>query len=409
MKITSFILSLACLATLSGCGGGAVATAEDVASGGGSGVLDSDEFYVGVGNSKVIRSHVRTAGSFGTSCSLPKTSTSQDLVCYIDVPEGDLQFNGLTLSYNAPKSMCRYLTRRPYWFYNQEIGYGPTAVQINKTINNLNVVSAYTCSIDGGAAGACTGFSEIDIDSTDSSVTCKYNLTSFGQKNCCFGEYTFTKRTTNSDTMVTTVDTENVNWGGDMKACTGGAGRTDWELFTSIGTPSGIIEYAYDGLKADYKITAPIKSANDIYNISVANFYTPALHSHDGYVNARVSTLPYFIDPVDDRSGTLLPTGNPAYTFECKDEAYETTNRVSVYVREWDVYTDYLAYIATAGVTVNPDRPGLIEGVNCDGVGSDCNDRWDLDDFIVELLGGPYDTATAATRRANFPEQSYPE
>ncbi len=408
MKFTSFILLSASLALISGCGGGA-APAGDVSSGSSSGVLVSSEFYVGVGNPTVIRSHVRTAGSFGTSCSLPATSMSQDLVCYIDVPEGDLQFNGLTLSYNAPKNMCRYFTRRPYWFYNQEIGTGPTAIEINKTVNNLNVVSAYTCSINGGAPGACTGFSEIDIDSADSSVTCKYNLTNFGKKNCCFGEYTFTKRTTNSDTMLTTVDTEKVKWGGDMKACTGGAGRTNWELFTSSGTPSGVIEYAYDGLKADYVITAPVKSANDGYNISVANFYTPALHSHDGYVNARVTTLPYFLDPVDDRSGTLISAANPAYTFECKDEAYETTNRISVYVREWDVYTNYLAYIATAGVTEVPDRPGETEGVTCDGVGSDCNDRRDLDDFIVEVLGGPYDTATTANRRQNFPEQSYPD
>ncbi len=408
MKLTSYILLLASLAIIGGCGGGG-STAEDVGNGsGGSAVLDTDEFYVGVGNPTEVKSHVRTAGSFGTSCSLPATSTSQDLVCIVDVPEGDIQFNGLKLSYNAPKNMCRYLTRRTYWFYNQEVGTGPTAIEINKTVNAMNLVTSYQCSIDGGAFGVCTGFSEIDIDATDSSVTCKYDLTSVGKKNCCFGEYTFTKRTLNSSTGVTTVESDNVDWGGDMKLCSGGPGRTNWENYSDSGTPIGVIEPAYDGLKADYTITAPIKSANDVYNISIANFYTPALHTHDGYTDLRVSTLPYFIDPVDDRSGTLLSSANPAYTFECKDESYETTNRISVYVREWDVYTDYLAYIATAGVTEVPDRPGEIEGVNCDGVGSDCNDRFDLDDFITEILGGPYVTTTPADRRENFPEQDYP-
>ncbi len=404
-KLNACLLILI-VATLAACSGGP-STEE---GGGGSSEnegFNESEFYVGVANSTSINSHTRTVGSFSTACSIAPNAVNEDLNCLIDVPEGDLNFNGIELAYNVPETMCRYLVRETYWYYNQEVGYGPSSIQINKTVDNDGAVSVYTCSINGGAAGVCTGLAEIEVDASDSTVKCKYNRTSAGKQNCCLGEYTFTKRTTNVDTGLTTTDTEDLKWGGDITQCIGGAGRTDWEYYSEDGFPRAVNQYAYNGISAKYKVTAPIQGPNDIWSLSVANYSTPGLHTHDGYFDARVSTLPYFIDPVDDRSGTLMPVASPYYRFSCLNEAYEIQNRISVYVREWDVYTDYLAYIASSGVTSVPDRPGETESTDCDGVDGICNDRWDLDDFINELLAAPYDTATPADRRNNFPEQEY--
>ncbi len=411
MKPTFFVISVLIgfnFLTITGCSGGG-STADPAAApitNDNTG-FDSAEFFVGVGNSDKITSHTRTDASFSTSCSIPANTTSEDMTCIIDVPEADLHYHGLEISYNVPESMCRYLSRETYWFYNQEVGYGPTAVRINKTVNDAGDVLSFQCSVNGGAVGACSGLTEIDVDSSDSTVTCKYDRTQIELANCCFGEYTLTQQTTNTDTAEVSTETSENKWGGDWKSCIGGAGKTNWSWFSRSNFPVSVVEDAEDGLAEEYKITSPLNATTDTWNLSTANYYTPATHTHDGYIDARSTNLPYFIDPVDDRDGTLIPVANPAYTFSCLDESYEIQNRISVYVREWDVYTDYLAYIASAGVTSDPDRPGETEPADCDGVDGNCNDKWDLDDFINEYLTGPYETATAALRRLNFPEQIY--
>lgn len=369
--------------------------------------LDLSDFFIGVANTDEIESHARTSTSFSSNCSVSSSLSNQDIACIIDVPEGDLNFWGVKLKYNVPAGMCRYLRRTPYWFYNQEIGYGPSSIQINISQDNDGVVSAYTCSIDGGAAGACTGLTEVDVDQSDNSVKCKYDLRSVEKNNCCLGEYTYTIRTTNTDTGVIKTESENKKWDGEVQKCIGGAGRTNWDAFTKSGYPARLVTYAYKGLNDIYEIPAPTKTANDSYNIAAANFYTPATHAHTGYVSLTGSTLPYFIDPIDDRNGTELPQASAPYVFECLNESYEIQHRISVYVRDWDVYTDYLTYITTAGVTEVPDRLNDDESVDCDGVAGPCNDKYDLDDFVNLILSGPYDTTTPANRAENFPFQDY--
>ncbi len=369
----------------------------------------ADFLSVTVGNSADIQSYMHVDSSFASQCKISSDATSsEDIVCLVEVPEGDIYYHGLELTYNVPAGMCTFLRRSPYWFYNQESGYGPDSLTIAVSANTTGVVSAYTCSVDGGAAGACGGQKEITVNQSTSTPTCVYDKTSTGGQNCCFGKYTFTINKTNTDTSVTTTETSEKSWGGDYKTCIGGSGRTDWTGYESTSMdkniPVDLIDDAEDGILSKYKITAPIKTTNNRKNYDIANFYTPALHSHDGYVAGTVSTLPYFIDPIDDRSGSLMYSGSDSYSFVCLDQAYEVLHRIRVYVREWDTEDDYLAFKSSSGVTVAPDRAN--DGT-CPTADNVCNNIYDLDNFRSLVLAAPYETATIATRYRNFPNLTH--
>lgn len=415
---SSILLKLCCalfcllLVSCGGGGGSALPSAgSGGSSGGGSAVGESpSDFYIAVSNQSELGAHVRTVGSFSTRCTIPSTTTAiTDLQCIVDVPEGNLNLFGIKFAYNIPAGMCRHLRRSTYWFYNQEIGTGPTSLYLEKTVNASGVVTGYRCGENGGPLGPCNNLVEANVNTATDSAKCVYDRRDAEQKNCCLGSYRITLETINSSTATSSISTNDLEWGGDIRECLGGPGRTNWEVYTRSGYPTRIIEFAGNGVSANYEVDAPIQSTIDVWNISAANFYTPALHTHDGFVSATTSTLPYFVEPIDDRNGTPISvSGNVPYTWECLNESYEIKHRIRVFVRDWDLYSDFLTYISSAGATTVPDRPGDQEGVDCDGISPDpCNDKWDLDDYINELLGGPYPTTTPSFRSVLFPSQIY--
>ncbi len=379
--------------------------------------FDTSAFFVGVRNVSEISSHVRTAGSFGTTCSIAGDAASTDLVCYVDVPEGDLHFAGIDLVYGTPAGMCRYLRRETYWFYNEEVGFGPTELEIDIDLDAANNITSSTCATEDVAATACNSvnFPELTFltEAGDITASCVYDRTDQENENCCLGDYRLTKRVTTTPPGTTETSVTDEKWyesRDGIKACLGGGAKLNWSAFDRSGYPTPIDDFAENGVSGTYEIIAPIQNPNDGTNLSSANFYTTTVkHAHaamDPVANTRTSNLPYFIDPIDDRSGTELDPGNDAYTFSCLDNAYETKHRIRVYIREWDTYADYLAYIASAGVTSVPDRTG-VEGIGCtEGINGRCNDIYDLDNFVENLMGGVYNS-TPAGRAVNFPFQEF--
>lgn len=384
--------------------------------------FDNDNFYIAVRNTSEVASHFRTLGSFGTRCEITEGSANQDLTCIVDIPEGDLYFHGLEFVYNVPENMCRYLSRQTYWYYNNEVGYGPRNVDISVTLNASNAITSSTCNIDGVISTPCnpTLYPELNFTTSNSdiSVSCAYDRSLADEPNCCFGDYSL--RNTRITPTSTEITTSQNTWGdpsSGMKSCLGGPGRTNWLDYSSSGFPSRLIVSADDGLSGTYELPAPIQTPNTGFNSTIANYYTPAaVHSHVSFGTATVSQLPYFIEPLTDRSGTSVATGNDSYEFMCMDEAFEVRHRIRVYVREWDAYSDYLAYIASSGVTVVPDRP-LDTDVACDGVIGNCNDNYDLDDY-PRILQGIIGVAAPANeyydqvgeevlRYYNFPADEY--
>lgn len=420
LRLITIVFLIAGALISAGCSGGSAVTGgdnfpstlpEDPTAG-----FDTSGFFIGVRNTTEISSHVRTAGSFGTTCAIAGDAASTDLICYVDVPEGDLYFSGVELVYSAPAGMCRYLRRETYWFYNEEVGYGPSDLTIDVSLDASSNITASACTTEDFGPAACTSanFPELNFVIADGNITasCVYNRTSQERNNCCMGDYTLTKNITTTPPGTTETSVTPEKWYDSrdgIKSCLGGGAQLNWSSFARSGIPTSIDEFAENGISGTYEIKAPIESPNNGTNFSAANFYTTTVkHAHADMDPGTTTTsnLPYFIDPIDDRSGTLISSGNDAYTFSCMNNAYETLHRIRVYVREWDTYADYLTYISSAGVTSVPDRTG-VEGVGCtEGVFGNCNDAYDLDNFVEFLPGGVYYT-TPLTRAGNFPFYEY--
>ncbi|MEQ1722632.1 MAG: hypothetical protein ABL930_05615 [Pseudobdellovibrio sp.] len=398
---------------------------------------DASFFYVGVQNDENDSiAHVHDSTDFSKTCSVPKTSLAhEDITCLIDIPEGDIYNKDLVLQYNAPAQMCRYLVRAPYWFYNREVGIGPEtiAISVDNTVNASGDITAstYTCAFDGVTRDCANGDTEVAITGlspTSQEIKCVYD---FNGTNCCMGSYTLNRTILTNGANPVAATPANFSWGGNMTNCIGGAGKTDWNVFNADKTPNQLVQYSWQGIKNTYLVTAPSHLGTgglpaSTSSIHVANFYGQAVdHTHTGFVNSADSTTrPYFSNPIDDRSGTDLTAmaANDSYLFLCYNEAYEIKHRIRAYVREWDYYPDYLTFISSLGLTVQPDKssfldagpeetdPTCLEGI----AGNFCNDSGDIDDFLnleaatnAPLVTPFYDMTTVTKRRSYFPFIEY--
>lgn len=412
---------------LSGSGFGTIdlpstAAPPPVLPGTSNGLLDNAKyFYVGVDTTSELISHVRSISNFSTPCGISKDSVAnEDLTCLIDAPEADLHNKNLELKFNVPPGMCRYLVRKIYWFYNREVGYGPSSIvaTVAKTINASGDLTGvtYSCSFDGGAADAnCDNHPEISptLAPEGQTFSCNYDKTLSEGYNCCFGSYGLSITTNTTGPGIALSETSNTaaKWGGDYINCIGGPGKTNWSHYSKENIPVGAVSYAINGI-TDKQIVTSALSLVIRTNIHVANYSGGAAsHLHTGFVSPTTSTAPYFMAPIDDRSGTGIFGTQASYEFQCLDEAYEVKHRLRVYVRDWDAYPDYLAYIASSGATAIPDRGSDLEpGTNCSAIASAgfyCNDFYDSDDFLNLGLGGTYIMAPVTNRGGFFPFLGY--
>lgn len=370
---------------------------------------DAGYFYVGIDTKAGAIAHVHSTTGFSTPCGISKDSlANEDITCIIEMPEGDIYAKNLEIKYNIPNGdMCRYIQAEPYWFYNNEVGEGPStiAMSVDQTVNASGDVTAatYICSFDGGAPGACDANDDIlaTLTPTEQTLLCRYDQTGVNGPNCCMGEKRITKTVTENGALPITTY-EKGTWGGSYTDCIGGPGRTNWSKYYPDGTPARLVTFVdSSGVKGTQVVTAPAQLAKPLSgataSIHVASYYGDAAdHTHTGFVRTTVSsTAPFFIDPIDDRSGTLIAPAHPSFEFQCLDAAFEVKHRIRAYVREWDTMPDFLTYVSSSGTVVVPDRGNTGEpGTNCVGLGLGgyCNDTWDIDDFLALYLQLPSDS-----------------
>ncbi len=413
--------------------------ASTATGGGGSGNTDTDtggvatppsdyntsHFFVTLDTTTTYPHYVSQLNAHGTKCSIASTLTGNDLSCVVEVPELSLYYGGLKFAVNVPAGMCDYISETPYWYYNKEVGYGPTAVGIEKTTNSSGGVS-FRCSANGSPlSSTCTGYNEVNFKSESNVMTAECAYVSSDSTNCCVGDYTLTTTNITIDASGAATSTTSSNpqvWGDNVKACLGGAGKTNWDIFNGAGIPVPKLLEIREGDLYPYTVTAPrFTTTAAPSNIPIANFYTvtsPAVsspHYHTGYgaMSGSNSVLPYYIDPISDRSGNAILKSNPYYEYSCLNNAYEIKNRIRVYVREWDDNATYLSYVSTGVVSGTPwdVTPGAQEGgAECDGLSPEpCNDLSDSDNFVYSLIGNVYDTTGSGTTRVNyFPNHNLP-
>lgn len=380
---------------------------------------------------------VNQSTSFGTDCFIDAdTTTNQFMTCYVDMLEGDLGMYDIDLQYNVPPSLCDHVRTSTAWHWNYSSGVGPKVV--NVAIDSSTTPITFTsCTAERDSDDTminCNVHPELFDTSNPAGPTCYYNKTESGGKNCCFGEYTLTVTdAANGGTPLVT----KMNWGGDVGACIGGAGKTSWSAKSPDGYPSGLIQPIPEGSSGDTeglndKITLKASTSNSVLSYSsLASFYetsgTP--HSHAGYVSATTTSRPYAINPIDDLDGTLYDastgaasvrflSGSDAHYFSCLDEAFEVKHAIRVQIREWNSLLDFVAYETSSGATYNPDTVGSENGTTCGydpQFGSPCNDFEDFADILTEAGGSytlnntmpPVGTHPALIREKYFPEVSY--
>jgi len=355
----------------------------------------AQEFFVTLDSTTNYPYYVSQLNSYGSRCAVDKNDvTHRNISCVVDVPELALYFGGIKLAVNVPSGMCEYMTEIPYWYYNEEIGYGPTAIGLEITTQEGVEGQSYRCSVNGSPLSTtCFGYDEayFKSDSGVLSEKCVYDGTDGGLSNCCLGSYSLT--TTNISINASGVATTQTSveprkqWGGDVKSCIGGAGRTNWEHYSKSGFPVGKIMETRSGTIYPYTVMAPIVSTNTGSNIPISNYYTsstPAAsstHYHTGYgaLSGQTSTLPYFVTPISDRSGSAVASGSPAYEYKCLDNARELKHSIKLYVREWDTYAAFSSYVSTGVVSGTPWDVTGTEGIDCEGSGDSesCNDYLD--------------------------------
>lgn len=362
------------------------------------GVIQEDTFYVRLFDEGKFPFYMSKMGDFKTKCSIASGTSAQSLDCVLDINELDLYFHGISFQYNVPSGQCSYVQFNTYWYYNFEVGYGPSSFIRYETKDEDGRLTSSSCNIDGNTVANCIG---VEATYADSGAKCKYDYSASGGPNCCMGTYTLT--TTTTTPTGTTSTSAALGWGGNIRECIGGAGKTDWSEYNKAGYPLGRLYFTpIKGINERYDVKPPIKSSNAESSFPIANMYTSSKHTHSGYIDVRSSSVPYIIDPIDDRSGTPLYSGVPAYTWSCLDRNYELINQIRVYVREWNTNNEFIKYGTSKGASGDPDVAG-VEGANCDystSLSGFCNDHIDLDDISTNTYNG-------TTKPLMFPKEKF--
>ena len=386
------------------------------------GEIEASGFWVNINTGDQFDAIVSKSTSINDDCFIDVDATGNEFItCYMDVLEGHLYLYNLDIQYNAPPGLCDIVSVTPAWHWNQDIGQGPASVtlDINTSVDPA-IVTNCTANHTNLGTVACAAHPEL-FDITTSGPKCIYDDTATDGVNCCIGDYTLTTNTdSDGDTVIDETSVETKSWGEDYSSCFSPYLNNGWTTFSpGTGLPIGFLQ----AVPRDPSSANPV-GLNDSVSLGSngstsqvgfstwANFYTQDnRHDHTGFYNPTISTLPFFVDPVDDLSGSAVPSGNDAWTFRCLDSAMELKHSIRLYIREWNTLADYLAFETSGGVTYNPDVTGA-EGTNCaydPSSSGNCNDLYDMDD-ILSNAGGTYNTTPGANdsdRATYFPRIEY--
>lgn len=311
--------------------------------------------------------HDKTSADWSKACSVSPSATTDALKyinCLLEVHELDLYFSGLSLNFNAPIGMCKYVEVVPYWHWRGTAGVGPTAVTIRKVGDAAPGIETETRAVNNGTIGATI---------VDGQLKCSADHTGENDgKNCCEGKYTLTTITdipasggspASSSTAVSTG-----KWGGRVGDCAHGA-VDDFKVprEKNSGIPGSNFYNSEFGVSADkttVKITPVIDTVYE--NIThITNYFDDTNFTPPSMT--RIVTYPngYEVKP------------NRYYTYNCLDEAHDVRARIRLEVRRWTMVSE----LAAKG---NHNRAGPEGGDRGDYLD---HDSWETGPWSLFLLG----------------------
>ncbi len=387
--------------------------------------------------------------------------TLNDIVCFLDGGEEDLYFQGINFKIHASPGMCEYITYWPYGYYNfppfqtrgstvytryADIDGDITANCGANTWSGQGVGTAATDIIqdDGGSniptqtspragrlwgqtyceTGSCAGAGD---DQADEAVCLGRHQGGRGNNtgpNCDEGSYVVNTYSCaipeNPGPCVCTMDSQEVECGGDRVNCAGGPiTATDGLDPRSVDTTQGLVMFSFFGMDGrDIEIPSPdsrrgLKVGNTFVSnwTSLSQTSTPGLRNcvtDQGFNYDADGWEGYgFLDPTPGTPGTtnfgsvalnlLDPTfgfGRKSYEFQCNDSAGDIKARVRVYVRDWnrdfspaDGIDNLSEGVAGSLLATNKEDTSAD---NCFGLS--CNGFFDWDDLFTSstLLTSAY-------------------
>ena len=207
--------------------------------------------------------------------------------------------------------------------------------------------------------------------------------------NCCFGEYEL-----HAGGFITSG-----TWGGNLKECIGGLGRTKWNSYTREGTPDRLTENTkQDGLIREYQIPSIVSVYDGHRNTIVvkkdpsfvtANYWTNVEDKNFEGNRPRFYTTPTVSQLPSAHLQEYDITGYPYLTWSCLNKARERKHTIHVTIREFNTQEEFDTFVKSRGGRGDPDLEGL-EGSTCEYYeageanllkDTNCNDVWDLDNL----------------------------
>ena len=388
-------------------------------------------YYIGAGYDPLDALMYSMDEGPGTDCKIPVDQDStEDLYCILDVVEGDLWFHNIVLEYNVPGGMCDYLGFDVPWHLNQKVGRGPARVyectdfavgsceteqggEDEEPTYSIETESRYCmggcvagtgCGEESYTADCGRGAPQEEVEAFCDSL----DLSDASLANCCMGTYELISSSSSPASGGSSGGRE-TEWGGNLEACIGGAGRLNWTARNNEGRPITLIENTKEeGFKDTYEMPALIDNYDGysenrpVRNPKRPNFITSNYWTDVEDKNSEVTRPKFYSSPVQANLPTefLLASdpaiiGYPYFTWSCFDKGMEIKHRIHLVVREWNTIEEFNNFKESTGSRGDPDVVGA-EGSFCDYYESDednilkdtaCDDAWDVDVWEQQNFG----------------------
>lgn len=317
------------------------------------------------------------------------SESTENLICILDLLEGDLVIKDLHLVFNFPEGMCSYVRTRLPWHFNHEILPGP-------------IVQEVTCG-EGASEGCETTYRNTQSElpagwgAPTSGVTEQDDLCpSVGADSvkCCSGGRKSSEGEQEGDRW----EPDEACFGGPALVTTGDIaveGNDDYSFVVAR-----LMEVPEGGLKTEFTIPSLLENHNNSFKFStsMANYHSDLDLPPEDLNQLRRNSLPVFLQNSDNfpYSPQLF------FEFECLDQGSESLHKILVLIREWNTLEEFWNFYQDGGNDdTDPDITGF-EGTDCDyeedrstlwGEEGLCNDSKDLDDITRGYPKAEYESS----------------
>ncbi len=381
-------------------------------------------------------------------------AANRDISCIFDSTELDLMHLGVELEYNVPPfENCSYLTQDASYFFkfpaieSDGTSLIPTTLEyvVNSTTGAINQDATYKATVNGILYTSAAALAKVPI--INGTPTCLYNYTvtqdDAAAPNCCEGKYAL--NVGSSDGTSTTYTASTGNWAGKTSSCLTGPAfvtqdiKDGWPqrtIYRLASQKNNFVAHSKNAKNSNFqskpkyvRMTEPelkkllqekkfrnsalgrsvnIVDANAIEPLSAFGVKATAatttnfgswktgdkLYSLYGssmwianWLDSATSSVRAFTD-LTNYYGTRDTRPN---VWTCYDDAYEHYASISVYIREWNLYSNLLTAYTNKAVQATAEPAAGLAGAD-DTVGNETdhpseknNDWLDWEDLRTTL------------------------